>query len=235
MKQIIKCCVCGEHKLECSKHMCKNCYNRQYTPPLRVCGSCGELKPHHANGLCHNCYNKQCNRPLIKCKRCGELKPHGSKGLCQSCYQSDRAYKTTSRTPMYENKQCAAYLGIYVAERVLSVVFKNVNRMPNNTKGFDFVCNNGYKIDVKSCVNQKKNGKENLWLFGIKKNKIPDFFLCLAFDDRISLNPIHLWLIPSIEINDLSTLTISYKNLDSFSKYEKPINKVITCCNKLKV
>jgi len=234
MKPIIYCCVCGEYKKEFSKKMCRSCYNKQYTPPLAICINCGYEKPHHAHGLCHSCYNSNLINKLIKCKVCGKYKPHNSKGMCQSCYQSDRAYKTTSRRPMYENKKCAAYLGIYVAERVLSAVFKNVNRMPNGNKGYDFICNSGCKIDVKSCVDRSAKLGISHWAFGIKQNKIADYFLCLAFDNRIDLNPIHLWLIPSEIVNNLHGLIISDTNINNFVDYEKSIEDVIICCDELK-
>ena len=131
------------------------------------------------------------------------------------------------------NKNCPNYLGITVAERVLSKVFKNVERMPNNNPGYDFICNKGYKIDVKSSTKMKyRNG----WLFNIRYNKIADYFLCLVFDDRKNLNLLHIWLIPSNKINNLMGLVISESKLDKWNKYElfDKLNKVIACCNMMK-
>lgn len=214
--------------------MCRNCYNKQYIAPEVVCINCGCVKQHHAHGLCHSCYNGNILNKSTICIKCGKLKPHASKGMCVSCYQSDRAYKTTSRKPMHENKNCAAYLGICIAERVLSLVFENIIHMPNNNEGYDFICNKGKKIDVKSCVEKyNKNGVSN-WTFGIKQNAIADYFLCLAFDNRTNLNPMHLWLIPAEHINDLTTLQISNDKLNNFSQYEKKLDDVILCCNELK-
>ena len=131
------------------------------------------------------------------------------------------------------NKNCPNYLGVTVAERVLSKVFKNVERMPNNNPGYDFICNKGYKIDVKSSTKIKNKNK---WTFKINHNRIADYFICMAFDDRKNLNPLHIWLIPSKEINHLETLTISESKVDKWNKYElfDKLNKVIICCNMMK-
>ena len=131
------------------------------------------------------------------------------------------------------NKKCSAFLGVTIAEQVLFNVFNNVERMPYGNKGFDFICNHGYMIDVKSSTQMKT---QNAWLFAIKRNQIPDYFLCLAFDDRKNLNPMHIWLIPSKEINHLKSLQISISTINKWSKYElsDKLDKVISCCNIIK-
>ena len=131
------------------------------------------------------------------------------------------------------NKNCASYLGVTIAEQLLAKVFKNVVMMPYGNKGFDFKCNQGYMIDVKSAV---KRNLRRAWMFKINKNLIADYFLCLAFDNRQQLNPMHIWLIPSKEINHLKFLTISESRLIKWSKYEliDKLDKVIGCCNIMK-
>jgi len=134
-----------------------------------------------------------------------------------------------------KSKNCGMYLGIYIAERVLSKVFEGVHRMPIRNHGYDFICSNGYKIDVKSaCLHSK--GKYVGWTFIIKKNKIADYFLCLAFDNRESLNPLHMWLIPGNIINHLAGLGIGENNKSvlKWAKYERSLDKVISCCNHMK-
>ena len=124
------------------------------------------------------------------------------------------------------NKYCSNYLGIVIAEQVLSKVFKNVQVMPYGNKNYDFICEKGYKIDVKSaCLSKNK-----YWSFGINKNKIPDYFLCLAFDNRINLNPLYLWLIPGLLINNKTRDSIQMSTLSKWDKYKLDINKVIKCC-----
>ena len=103
---------------------------------------------------------------------------------------------------MENNKSCSQYLGIHIAERILSHIFHNVEQMPYNNPGYDLICGNGYKIDVKSVCHVKDI--PNKWNFPIRRNKIPDYFLCLAFDNREDLNPKHIWLIPGHIINNKS-------------------------------
>lgn len=90
------------------------------------------------------------------------------------------------------NKDCADYLGCFVAERLLSKIYPDVKVMPHGNHGFDFICNRDMKIDVKSSA----TGYKGYWMFYIAKNQIADYFLCIAFEDREDLNPAYLWLIP---------------------------------------
>ncbi len=163
-------------------------------------------------------------------------------------------------TSIKVNKDCSMFLGCHIAERVLIYVFKDVQKMLSNNKGFDFICNKGKKIDVKSCCLDLKRNNYN---FAIGRNKITDYFLLIGFDDRTNLNPQHIWLIKSDELfnyygrynkklesnkvikrlNGFESLRIvntidslySY-DLTDFSKYEltDKLKETIECCNKLK-
>ena len=143
-------------------------------------------------------------------------------------------------TSMKINTKCSRFLGEHVAERILSHVFKDVKRMPNGNRGFDFICNKGFKIDVKaSCLN-----KNNIYTFNIKHNKIADYFLLIAFDNRENLNPEHVWLIKSNEVtknyrklNDFENLYINtFDDISDFSRYEltDKLKETIECCSTLK-
>ncbi len=103
--------------------------------------------------------------------------------------------------------------------------------MPPNNHGFDFYCGKVHKVDVKSSANGDKNDS---WSFGIRKNAIADYFLCIAFDNRDDLNPEHLWLIPGNDVNHLVHLGISKSTISKWSQYEQPLDKVLACCNKMK-
>ncbi len=159
---------------------------------------------------------------------------------CRKCRSEEKVewlHRTGRKRPMAEAKECSSYLGVYVAERVLEKFFYHVERMPYGTPGFDYICGKGYKIDVKaSCEIKYRSGKSTYWSFRINRNKIADYFLCLAFDDRARLNPLHVWLIPSHVINDKSGAMIgnSKRSLSKWATYEKPLDKVISCCNLLK-
>ena len=105
---------------------------------------------------------------------------------------------------MCENKDCSAYLGVYIAERILPLLFENVERMPDGNPGFDFICGNGYKIDVKSSSLHVYKKWEK-WTFKIKQNKIADYFFMVAFNDREKLGVIHIWLIKGDSIIEKTT------------------------------
>ena len=121
-----------------------------------------------------------------------------------------------------------------VAERVLSKIFDNVIRQPINNPGFDFICNKGYKIDVKSgCLCYGKKNKP-YWHFHIDKNKIADYFLCIAFDNRKDLNPIHIWLFSASDVNSNVSIQSSITTISKWDKYAINIDKVLKCCNIMK-
>lgn len=130
-------------------------------------------------------------------------------------------YKNSNQKPMSKNKKCSQFLGIYVAENVLSKVFKNVEKMPWTNPKFDFICNRGYKIDVKSS-SLSFNRANPYWHFNIYKNVIADYFLCIGFDNRNNLNPLKLWLIPSSKVNKKVTITMTNtkKGLKKWKEFE---------------
>ena len=136
--------------------------------------------------------------------------------------------------PMAENRLCASFLGVHIAERVLSQLFKRATRMPYGTPGFDFKCANGYMVDSKaSCSRLRLSGARH-WHFGIRHNPIADYFLCMAFDNREDLNPLHIWLIPGKVLSHLDSASISETTLDKWAEYEKPLDKVMACCDTMR-
>jgi len=132
------------------------------------------------------------------------------------------------------NPNCSLYLGVVIAEQILSNVFKNVERTPPNNPGYDFICSKGLKIDVKSSCNLKYH--PNNWAFTIKRNQEADYFLCIAFDNRKDLNPQHVWLIPASGVNHLVGASISISTLDKWAEYEltDKLDDVISCCDTMK-
>lgn len=139
-------------------------------------------------------------------------------------------HRKAGQHPMNENKQCASFLGVHVAEQVLVGVFKNVQRMPYGNPGYDFRCRYGYLVDVKSsCLY-----KDNRWGFNISYNTIADYFLCLAFDNRENLTPLHIWLLPGILVNKQNTAGICPNTVQKWIEYELDISKVSECCDVLK-
>jgi len=149
--------------------------------------------------------------------------------FAQSRYRLSHNNTGASKT----NKQSSLYLGVTVAESVLSKIFKNVEVMRNGNPGYDFKCNHGYLIDVKSSTKMKN---QKAWYFNINRNLIADHFLCLAFDNRDNLKPEHIWLIPGKQINHLTGLQIFKSKLSKWNQYEltDKLNDIITCCNTLR-
>lgn len=158
-------------------------------------------------------------------------------------YMRQRAYGTDLSVPASKNKECAVFLGVVVAETLLSKIFQNIRRMPYGNKGFDFICNRGYKIDVKSsCLRNGHNGKRDSWRFVINHNKTADYFIMIAFDDRSSLQPHHIWLIKGTEsiktqkyermLNDRHSLVVmnSPTSLRKYAEYEQR-DKLDTAAN----
>jgi len=147
----------------------------------------------------------------------------------QCLYLKNNPPKKTGLS-MSENKECPSYLGVHVNERLLKHYFNDVVMMPFGNPGYDFVCNNGWKIDAKSSA----TGDKGRWKFLINHNTTADYFFCVAYDNRKDLNIIHIWMLPGNEFNHMSTASISKNTVHKWTKYEKPIDEMMMCCNDMK-
>lgn len=145
--------------------------------------------------------------------------------------QSIRANRKNGARPFGENRECSSFLGVHVAERVLSKVFNNIERMPYGNPGYDFVCNHGKLIDVKSACSRKDGTG---WQFNINRNTTANYFLCLAFDNRENLTPLHAWLIPGNKLNHLIGARIRPNTIHKWDAYKFCITKISTCCNAMR-
>lgn len=145
--------------------------------------------------------------------------------------QSERGNRKQGMRAFNENKECTQYLGIHVAERVLSQVFKDVLVMPMHNPGYDVICNHGKRIDIKSSC-QRENGS---WAFHIERNTIADFFLCIAFDNREDLTPLHAWLISGNKLNHLVGASIRPGTIHKWDKYRLDMSKICACCDAMRV
>jgi len=99
---------------------------------------------------------------------------------------------------------------------VLANTFKNVDVARTDNPGYDFICDRGKKVDVKSAT--KRPGRD-AWQFNIHKNTIADYFLCLAFDNRDNLVPLHLWLIPGDVVNRLQLTSVTERTIEKWGQY----------------
>lgn len=187
--------------------------------------------------MCRNCCNEQ-----AKGYRANKTEEQIEKDCQYRVDNRDRIRENTYRyrykngtKSMDKNPDCPLYLGVVIAERILSEVFKDVEVMPNNNPGYDFICNKGFKIDVKSACRRKDKIHSKSWLFTIRRNKIPDYFLCLAFDNRDDLNPEHIWLIPASDVNGMMGAAISETTLWKWNEYRiNKIEQITECCNTLR-
>ena len=207
---------------------------------FQQCSKCKQTLPISAfykNKSQKNGFESQCKkcesaaRTYKTCTVCGMYKPHFGFGMCRKCYDAQRRH---IEVPTYtQNRSCTSFLGCHVAEQVLRKVFKDVKMMPYGNKGYDFICNKGMKIDVKSaCINTRPRCSS--WSFVIKKNTVADYFLCLAFDNRKYLTPLHLWLLPGKKVNHLQGMSVSESTLYKWKEYELDITQTVKCCNSMK-
>jgi len=251
LNETANCRTCGEELTD------ENWYPSSKLRNNRVCKTClGKQKADRNNKwrrvVCTESFKKPItNTPPFKCGVCdSELNDdtwrpsdkHANHLICKECANRYVRHRYASiphvhikrkraRQPMSVNKKCALFLGVHIAEQVLANVFEHVERMPIHNPGYDFVCSKGKKIDVKSsCVN-----KDGRWRFKINQNRVPDFFLALAFDNRKKLNPKHMWLIPRDEICHKRAVSIAPSTAGKWDEYKLDIEKVITCCNEMRL
>ena len=72
--------------------------------------------------------------------------------------------------------------------------FENATRMPYGNPRFDWTCQKGDKIENKCrCLYYSIQNDWLGWTFGIRYNRIADWFILSALDDRDSLRPLHVW------------------------------------------
>ena len=197
---------------------------------IKTCSVCGNNDV-RIKGMCTKCYIRQYNRlnTTKKRKRKWEMDHPGRKKIWDTRYK-----RKNGVLPMSENRNCPVFLGVHVAERVLEHVFDDVIKQPYQNHGFDFICNKGKKIDVKSACLYYGTHQTPNWHFDIRKNKLADYFLCLAFDNRKDLSPMYMWLIPGADINSKCSASVSINRIFKWDKYSIPTNNVYACCGVLK-
>ena len=89
----------------------------------------------------------------------------------------------------------------------------------------------GKKIDSKSgCIQKNGNG----WMFRINYNTTADYFLCVAYDNREDLNPLHIWMLPGEKFNHRSSASIRPTTIHKWDEYKQDIMGVIICCEEIK-
>ena len=185
---------------------------------------------------------------MKKCVYCKQQKPDsefgkhrfskdGLQARCKDCqikFIQSRREINRDRTRMAENKECSQYLGCYINERILKHVMPNAVLMDYNNPGFDLVCGKGYLVDAKAATMRYAQKKYPIWVFKIKHNKTPDYFLLTAYKDRVSLEIMYMWLIPGDVINDKDILGISLSKIHKWDDYRVDHTEALNCVTKIK-
>lgn len=154
-----------------------------------------------------------------------------------------REGKNSFALSMSENKKCTSYFGIEIAEKYVFALFEDAVRMPNNNPGYDWICKKGEKIQHGArCLCKSKDSY--VWVFSIKYDNIADYFMLTGWDNRDSLNPLHIWLFHKDDIirgrkfwrRDSLSIINRPEYLAEFDKYEvtDKLEKLKELCNDLK-
>jgi hypothetical protein len=187
----------------------------------KKCSMCRQVLPLSFFGVDNRAWDKL----YYGCKKCSVMR------------QRNARYKKGAK-PACENKSCSLWLGVVVAERLLANVFQHVERMPNGNRGYDMICGRGKKVDVKISVLRIDKRRSNAfsWDFDIHRNKIAEYFACVAIDNRKSCTPLHFWLIPGSVVNHLTRIAISNseRGINKWKQYEQPLDKVVAACDRMK-
>ena len=234
---------------------------------MRTCRVCKESKPdedfNKDRNECRECQKKlQKSRYWAKkgqvadviektCSTCGFILPiskfdtqcgtrDGYRTICKDCCNKRRKewrYRVGEDKPASSTHARNVYLGITIGEEVACRYFKNPIRAPYGTSGYDLICQNGFKIDVKLAT----LGKNGSWTFGIRNRtgEKPDYYLLLAMESIDVLTPRHIWLIPvdavigRHKLGDKICFGVSKNTVSKIAKYEKPIDRLQCICGSL--
>lgn len=166
---------------------------------------------------------------------------------CLACKREENRRRKEGRKPN-PLPGCPNYLGIHIAEQILQKAFDKIERA-HPMEHWDFICGKGFKVDCKSStLKSSKAGCKSLgWGFNIKRNKYPDYFCLMAFDNTPKdvaedPEPVHIWLVPGnadIEGRPLNSRKIFWVTPGTIAKLEpyrrtNMEGKIIKCCNYLK-
>ena len=130
-------------------------------------------------------------------------------------------------------------LGLYV-EKAIAGMFGVPTEQHGNPK-VDFICPNGYKIQVKTSSIRYNRGASS-WIFHIDRNKIADYFILVAVNNIDDINkedfePAHIWMIKGKVINKQAGASVTPSRVSKWDEYsimEEYENKFINCCNTIK-
>lgn len=100
-------------------------------------------------------------------------------------------HRTGRNLPKEFNEDCSSHFGEFT-ENLMIQTFEDPIRMPYGNPGFDWKCKNGEKIDNKGACLIYTKGRSPRWILPIEHNNIADWFILSMWDNRDSLNPLHV-------------------------------------------
>ena len=211
-----------------------------FAKSVKTCSKCGKTKP------LDEFYDRKDSEDEKRtdCKECTikrskeyyqtHHKEKSEKGKEYRRKNLDKIRQRRGQMPMYENKLCSSYLGVFIAERLCRHLFKDVEVMPYGNTGYDIMCNKGKKIDVKSSCTRFLNDNRSYWIFEVDHNTTADFFICVAFDNRSDLNLLHMWMIPAKEVSNKGRISVQSSYVHKWDKWKRDINDAQICCAEMK-
>ena len=130
-------------------------------------------------------------------------------------------------------------LGLYI-EQTIATMFGSVAE-PYSTPDIDFICPQGYKIQVKAASLTFLCGNPR-WKFKINKNKVVDYFILVAVNksediDEEDFKPTHIWMMEGNVLNNKMSTSITPSRISKWNKYsitEEYKNKFVSCCATIK-
>lgn len=155
-------------------------------------------------------------------------------------------HETGRNLPKEFNEDCSSYFGDF-AESLMIQTFEDATRMPYGNPGYDWTCKRGDKIDNKGACLVYTDNKCPRWLFPIEYNNVADWFILSAWDNRCSLNPLHVWAFHKNDMvryramgalkkfcdRETFAITNTPEKLKEFGKYEvtNRLDKLKELCN----
>lgn len=152
-------------------------------------------------------------------------------------------HETGRQLPKEFNEDCSSWFGEFISQNYVMRTFEDPVEMPPSNPGFDWICKRGEKIDHKgACLSRSNKSSWRGWNFPINWNNITDYFILSAWDNRDSLNPLHVWVFHK---NDIVrgrkfckfggfSVTNSPKRLKEIEKFEVTdrLDKLKELCNR---
>lgn len=110
-------------------------------------------------------------------------------------YKKKWSYDKGIRGKRYMNEDSEQYFGCVmgeerIADPILTEIFGEIlEKLPYNNPGYDRIVKGGHKIEIKTAF-----VIDNCFKYFIDYNRIANYFLLLALDNREDKNILHIWL-----------------------------------------